>query len=69
MAANYSETEMRAFMAAQVAAGLVSGLSLGRKSSDEEVAEIAETPVRTRKQSQRLSEIGANPMEGKFPVD
>jgi hypothetical protein len=49
MAANFSETEMRAFMAAQVAAGLVSGLSLGRKSSDDEVAVIAETAVRIAK--------------------
>ena len=49
MAANFSETEMRAFMAAQVAAGLVSGLSLGRKSSDDEVAVIAETADRIAK--------------------
>jgi hypothetical protein len=49
MAANYSEAEMRTLIAAQVASGLVNGLSLGRKSSDNEVAEIAETAVRIAK--------------------
>ena len=49
MAANYSEAEMRSFIAAQVAAGLVAGLSLGPKSSDDEVAKIAETAVRVAK--------------------
>jgi len=49
MAANYSEAEMRTFIAAQVAAGLVAGLSLGPKSSDDEFAKIAETAVRIAK--------------------
>jgi hypothetical protein len=49
MAANVSEAEMRALIAAQVASGLVAGLSLGRKSLDAEVAEIAETAVRIAK--------------------
>lgn len=49
MAANYSEAEMRALIAAQVASGLVTGLSLGRKSSDDEVDGIAETAVRIAK--------------------
>ena len=49
MAANYSELEMRSLLAAQVASGLVTGLSLGRKSSDDEVVEIAETAVRIAK--------------------
>ena len=49
MAANYSEAEMRAFIAAQVAAGLVAGLSLGPKSSNDEFAKIAETAVRIAK--------------------
>ena len=46
MAANYSEAEMRALIAAQVACGLVNGLSLGPKESDNKIAEIAETAVR-----------------------
>jgi hypothetical protein len=45
MSANFSEAEMRALIAAQVAAGLVAGLSLGPKSPDDEVAKIAETAV------------------------
>ena len=49
MASNFSEAEMRAFIAAQVAAGLVAGLSLGPKSPDDEVAKIAETAVRVAK--------------------
>jgi hypothetical protein len=49
MAANYSEAEMRALVAAQVAAGLVAGLSLGPKSSDDELAKLAETAVRIAK--------------------
>ena len=49
MAANFSEAEMRALIAAHVASGLVAGLSLGRKSLDAEVAEIAETAVRIAK--------------------
>jgi len=49
MAANYSEAEMRAFIAAQVAAGLVAGLSLGPKSSADEIAKLAETAVRIAK--------------------
>jgi hypothetical protein len=49
MAANYSEAEMRALIAAQVASGLVSGLSLGPKSTDAEFAQIAETAVRIAK--------------------
>jgi hypothetical protein len=46
MAADFSEAEMRALIAAQVASGLVAGLSLGPKSLDAEIAEIAETAVR-----------------------
>ena len=46
MATNYSEAEMRALIAAQVASGLVTGLSLGAKSPDERIAELAETAVR-----------------------
>jgi hypothetical protein len=46
MAAHYSEAEMRALIAAQVASGLVTGLSLGSKSGDDRIAEIAETAVR-----------------------
>jgi hypothetical protein len=49
MAANYSEAEMRALIAAQVASGLVTGLSLGSKSADDRIAEIAETAVRIAK--------------------
>jgi hypothetical protein len=49
MAANYSEAEMRALIAAKVASGLVTGLSLGPKTPDAEVAEIAETAVRVAK--------------------
>ena len=49
MAANYSETEMRALIAAHVASGLVAGLSLGPKALDTEVAAIAETAVRIAK--------------------
>ena len=49
MAANYSEPEMRALIAAQVASGLVAGLSLGAKSRDAEIADIAETAVRIAK--------------------
>jgi len=49
MAANYSEAEMRALIAAQVASGLVAGLSFGQKSRDTDVAEIAETAVRIAK--------------------
>ena len=45
MAADFSEAEMRALIAAQVASGLVAGLSLGPKSLDAEIAEIAETAV------------------------
>ena len=40
---------MRAMVAAQVAAGLVAGLSLGPKSSDDEIAKLAETAVRIAK--------------------
>ena len=43
MAANFSEAEMRALIAGQVASGLVSGLSLGPKEADTRIAEIAET--------------------------
>ena len=46
MATNYSEAEMRALIAAQVASGLVAGLSFGPKSMDAEVAAVAETAVR-----------------------
>jgi len=49
MATSFSETEMRALIAAQVASGLVAGLSLGPKSLDAEVAAIAETAVRIAK--------------------
>ena len=49
MAANYSEAEMRALLAAHIASGLVAGLSLGPKSPDAEVAEVAETAVRIAK--------------------
>ena len=49
MAANFSEAEMRALIAAQVASGLVAGLSLGPKSPDDELAKIAETAVRIAK--------------------
>jgi hypothetical protein len=49
MVSNYSEAEMRALIAAQVAAGLVAGMSLGPKSPDDEVAKIAETAVRIAK--------------------
>ena len=49
MAANFSEAEMRALIAAQVASGLVAGLSLGPKSLDAEIGEIAETAVRIAK--------------------
>jgi len=49
MAANFSEAEMRALIAAQVASGLVAGLSLGPKSLDAEVADIADTAVRIAK--------------------
>ena len=49
MAANYSEAEMRALIAAQVASGLVNGLSLGPKEPDSRIAEIAETAVRIAK--------------------
>ena len=40
---------MRALIAAQVASGLVTGLSLGAKSPDERIAELAETAVRIAK--------------------
>ena len=46
MAADFSEAQMRALIAAQVASGLVAGLSLGPKSLDAEIAEIAETAIR-----------------------
>ena len=49
MAADFSEAEMRALIAAQVASGLVAGLSLGPKSLDAEIADIAETAVRIAK--------------------
>jgi len=49
MAATFSEIELRALIAAQVASGLVAGLSLGPKSPDDEVAKIAETAVRIAK--------------------
>ncbi len=49
MAADFSEAEMRALIAAQVASGLVAGLSLGPKSLNAEIAEIAETAVRIAK--------------------
>ena len=49
MAADFSEAEMRALIAAKVASGLVAGLSLGPKSLDAEIAEIAETAVRIAK--------------------
>jgi len=49
MAANYSEAEMRALIAAQIASGLVAGLSLGPKEPDNKIAEIAETAVRIAK--------------------
>jgi hypothetical protein len=49
MSANFSEAELRALIAAQVASGLVAGLSLGSKSLDAEVTEIAETAVRIAK--------------------
>jgi hypothetical protein len=49
MAANFSEAEMRALIAGQVASGLVAGLSLGPKSLDDEVAKVAETAVRIAK--------------------
>ena len=49
MAADFSEAEMRALIAAQVASGLVAGLSFGPKSLDAEVADIAETAVRIAK--------------------
>jgi hypothetical protein len=49
MSANFSEAELRALIAAQVASGLVAGLSLGPKSLDAEVTEIAETAVRIAK--------------------
>jgi hypothetical protein len=49
MAANFSEAEMRALIAAHVASGLVAGLSLGPKSPDDEVAKVAETAVRIAK--------------------
>ena len=55
MATNYSEAEMRALIAAQVASGLVTGLSLGSKSQDDRVAEIAETAVRIAKAIQDAS--------------
>ena len=40
---------MRALIAAQVASGLVTGLSLGSKSRDDRIAEIAATAVRIAK--------------------
>ena len=40
---------MRALIAAQVASGLVNGLSLGPKEPDNRIAEIAETAVRIAK--------------------
>jgi len=49
MAADLSEAEMRSLIAAQVASGLVAGLSLGPKSPDDELAKIAETAVRIAK--------------------
>jgi len=49
MAANFPEAQMRALIAAQVASGLVAGLSLGPKSPDDELAEIAKTAVRIAK--------------------
>ena len=49
MAADFSEAEMRALIAAQVASRLVAGLSLGPKSPDDELAKIAETAVRIAK--------------------
>ena len=49
MATSFSEAEMRALIAAQVASGLVAGLSLGPKSPDDEVAKVAETAVRIAK--------------------
>ena len=49
VAANYSEAEMRALLAAHVASGLVVGLSLGPKSLDADLAAIAETAVRIAK--------------------
>ena len=49
MSADFSEAQMRALIAAQVASGLVAGLSLGPKSLDAEIAEIAETAVRIAK--------------------
>jgi hypothetical protein len=49
VAANYSEAEMRALIAAHVASGLVAGLSLGPKSNDAEIAAIVETAVRIAK--------------------
>jgi len=56
MAANFSEAEMRALLAAQVASGLVAGLSLGPKSLDAEVANIADTAVRIAKAIHEASE-------------
>jgi hypothetical protein len=55
MAADFSEAEMRALIAAQVASGLVAGLSLGPKSPDDELAKIAETAVRLAKAIQDAS--------------
>lgn len=55
MAADFSEAEMRALIAAQVASGLVAGLSLGPKSLDAEIAEIAETAVRIAKAIHNVS--------------
>ena len=49
MASHFSEAEMRAMIAAQVAAGLVGGLSLGPKEPNNRIAEIAETAVRIAK--------------------
>jgi len=49
MAANFSEAEIRALIAAQIASSLVAGLSLGPKSLDAEVANIADTAVRIAK--------------------
>lgn len=49
MTADFSEAEIRALIAAQVASGLVAGLSLGPKTLDAEIAEIAETAVRIAK--------------------
>lgn len=46
MAANFSESEMRALIAAQVASGLVSGMALRATPSASQLAEIAETAVR-----------------------